>query len=62
MYLTNVTPAQKVWADKTEEKGSDVNLASHILEMPYSKKFEVAVLSTNDSDWRSKSGSSRARN
>ncbi len=31
MYLTNVTPAQKVWVDKTvdktEEKGSDVNLA-----------------------------------
>jgi hypothetical protein len=29
MYLTNVTPAQKVWVDKTEEKGSDVNLAPH---------------------------------
>jgi len=50
MYLTNVTPAQKVWVDKTEEKGSDVNLASHLLRDAYGKKFEVAVLITNDSD------------
>jgi hypothetical protein len=50
MYLTNVTPAQKVWVDKTEEKGSDVNLASHLLRDAYSKRFEVAVLITNDSD------------
>lgn len=50
MYLTNVTPAQKVWVDKTEEKGSDVNLASHLLRDAYGKRFEVAVLITNDSD------------
>jgi len=42
MYLTNVTPAQKVWVDKTEENGSEVNLASHLLR--------DAVLITNDSD------------
>ena len=36
--------------DKTEEKGSDVNLASHLLRDAFSKKFEVAVLITNDSD------------
>ncbi len=50
MYLTNVDPAQKVWVDKTEEKGSDVNLASHLLRDAYTGKFEVAVLITNDSD------------
>jgi hypothetical protein len=50
MYLTNVTPAQKVWVDKTEEKGSDVNLTSHLLRDAYTKKFEVVVLITNDSD------------
>lgn len=50
MYLTNVTPAQKVWVDKTEEKGSDVNLASHLLRDAYGKRFEVAVIVTNDSD------------
>jgi hypothetical protein len=50
MYLTNVTSAQKVWVDKTEEKGSEVNLASHLLRDAFSKRFEVAVLITNDSD------------
>ena len=50
MYLTNVDPPQKVWVDKTEEKGSDVNLGSHLLRDAYTKKFEVAVLITNDSD------------
>jgi hypothetical protein len=50
MYLTGVSPAQKVWVDKTEEKGSDVNLASHLLRDAYMARFEVAVLVTNDSD------------
>jgi len=50
MYLTGVVPAQKVWVDKTEEKGSDVNLASHLLRDAYGKRFELAVLVTNDSD------------
>lgn len=50
MYLTGITPAQKVWVDKTEEKGSDVNLASYLLRDAYGGRFEVAVLITNDSD------------
>ena len=50
MYLTGVVPAQRVWVDKTEEKGSDVNLASHPLRDAYTKRFEVAALITNDSD------------
>ena len=50
MYLSGVTPPQKVWVDKTEEKGSDVNLASHLLREAFLKQFEVAVLISNDSD------------
>lgn len=33
-----------------EEKGSDVNLASHLVRDTFRKQFEVAVLITNDSD------------
>jgi len=50
MYLSGVTPRKKVWVDKTEEKGSDVNLASHLLRDAFLKQFEVAVLISNDSD------------
>lgn len=37
---------------KTEEKGSDVNLATHLVRDAYEDAFEVAVLITNDSDLR----------
>lgn len=37
-----------VW--KTEEKGSDVNLAAHLLRDAFTGRFEVAALITNDSD------------
>ena len=50
MVLTGVTPIQKVWVDKTEEKGSDVNLAAHLLMDGFKNLYEVAVLITNDSD------------
>jgi hypothetical protein len=50
MYLAAVTPPQRVWVEKTEEKGSDVNLASHLVRDAFRKQFEVAVLITNDSD------------
>ncbi len=50
MYLSGVTPRKKVWVDKTEEKGSDVNLASHLVRDAFLKQFEVAVLISNDSD------------
>jgi hypothetical protein len=50
MYLATVTPPQKVWVERTEEKGSDVNLASHLLRDAFREQFEVAVLITNDSD------------
>lgn len=35
---------------KTEEKGSDVNIAIHMLHDAYRGKYELAVLVTNDSD------------
>lgn len=50
MTLTGVVPLQKVWVDKTEEKGSDVNLATHLVRDACAKRFDTAVLITNDSD------------
>ncbi len=35
---------------KTEEKGSDVNLATHLVRDGFRKEYEVAVVVTNDSD------------
>ena len=35
---------------KTEEKGSDVNLATHLISDAYEDRLDVAVLITNDSD------------
>ena len=48
--LTGTNPPQMVWVDETEEKGSDVNLAAHLLHDAFKGLFEVAVLVTNDSD------------
>lgn len=50
MSLSGVTPTQRVWVDKTEEKGSDVNIAAHMVRDACLKRFDVAVLITNDSD------------
>jgi uncharacterized LabA/DUF88 family protein len=41
---------QSVWVDRTEEKGSDVNLASYLLWDGFKGMYETAVLITNDSD------------
>ena len=38
------------WVLKTEEKGSDVNLASHLLRDTYRGDCECAVVVSNDSD------------
>lgn len=49
-----VTPSLKgpntaeVW--RTEEKGSDVNLAVHLLNDAHNKDYEVAIVVSNDSD------------
>jgi len=37
---------------KTEEKGSDVNIATHLVSDAYENAFDCAVLITNDSDLR----------
>ena len=43
-------PTKYVKVVKTEEKGSDVNLATHLLWDGFTGKYEAAVLITNDSD------------
>lgn len=51
MSLENVNPPPpvcRVW--KNEEKGSDVNLAIHLLNDAWNNRFDVAVVVSNDSD------------
>lgn len=43
-------PPKKAQVYKTEEKGSDVNLAAHLVRDAFRKEFEIAALVTNDSD------------
>ena len=43
-------PSKMVQAWHSEEKGSDVNLAVHLLNDAYKKDYDSAVLITNDSD------------
>ncbi len=52
MPLANPVPGGSRLAEvlKTEEKGSDVNIASHLVNDAHNGSFEVAVLITNDSD------------
>lgn len=51
MPLANPTKDKKVArVIKTEEKGSDVNLAVHLLNDAYRGEFDVAIVVTNDSD------------
>jgi hypothetical protein len=44
------SPPAKLRVLKTEEKGSDVNLASYLLLDAFQKSYQWAVLVTNDSD------------
>lgn len=43
---------QNKWVDiiKTEEKGSDVNLAVHLLNDAWQNVYDCAVVLSNDSD------------
>lgn len=43
-------PLRYVKVIKTEEKGSDVNLATHLLHDAHMNRFDVAVVVSNDSD------------
>ncbi len=52
MPLANPQPGgpRFVQVTKTEEKGSDVNLATHLLHDAWHNKYDVAAVITNDSD------------
>ena len=43
-------PQKYVQVIKTEEKGSDVNLATHLLNDAHLGRFDIAVIVSNDSD------------
>jgi hypothetical protein len=43
-------PPQFVRVIKTEEKGSDVNLATHLLHDAHLGQFDIGVVISNDSD------------
>jgi len=50
--ISGSNPIKWVKVDKTEEKGSDVNLASHLLLDGFKKLYNTAVIISNDSDLR----------
>ena len=43
-------PSKSVRVIKTEEKGSEVNIAAHLINDGHKQLFDVAVLIINDSD------------
>ncbi|MGE5619070.1 MAG: NYN domain-containing protein [Sphingomonadaceae bacterium] len=49
-YLDVPDGAQRAYVWETEEKGSDVNLAAHLLVDGFSGRYEFAVVISNDSD------------
>ena len=50
MVVSSGQPQQYVRVIKTEEKGSDVNLATHLLHDAHMNRFDIAVVVSNDSD------------
>lgn len=49
--MENATPPPATWGVwKTEEKGSDVNLALHVLNDAWQDEYDSAVVVSNDSD------------
>lgn len=44
------TGERHAWVIKTEEKGSDVNLATHLLHDAHLNQYDTAVVISNDSD------------
>lgn len=49
-YTWNTPLPELVWTAKTEEKGSDVNLASHLVRDAFTNQFDSALVLTNDTD------------
>lgn len=54
MPLSDPKPGQPAFVDviRTTEKGSDVNLATHLLRDAFRDEFDLAVIISNDSDLR----------
>jgi len=53
VFMAKVNPPPNtVEVIKTEEKGSDVNLASHVIADGFTNQYDVAVIISNDSDLR----------
>lgn len=52
MPISGCAPNQWIKVDRTDEKGTDVNLASHLLHDGFLKLFDTAVVISNDSDLR----------
>jgi uncharacterized LabA/DUF88 family protein len=52
MPLANPSPSatKYVCVIKTEEKGSDVNIATHLINDGYKGQYKVAIIVSNDSD------------
>lgn len=52
MPLAHPAPGQPKYVQviKTEEKGSDVNIAAHMINDGYQRRYQVAILVSNDSD------------
>ena len=50
MVLSKSDPMKWVWVDRTDEKGSDVNLASYLLHDGFRGLYDIAVVISNDSD------------
>ncbi|MHB8806013.1 MAG: NYN domain-containing protein [Anaerolineaceae bacterium] len=52
MPLANCAPGKQKYAKviKTEEKGSDVNIATHLLHDGYQGLYGIAIVISNDSD------------
>jgi uncharacterized LabA/DUF88 family protein len=49
-YIWNQPLPNVVWVGKTEEKGSDVNLASHLVRDALTDQFDQAIVLSNDTD------------
>jgi uncharacterized LabA/DUF88 family protein len=48
--VAKTTPPQKIQIYKPEEKGSDVNLATHLLNDAHLNDYDCAIVLSNDSD------------
>lgn len=49
-YIWNLPGPRMVQVAKVEEKGSDVNLAAHLVRDAYLNRFDVALVLSNDTD------------